>query len=505
MDMKPHTSAHATADDDVLVEQSNWMRWYLGAPGTVLGTVVGIVLVVVLKQVPVIYDMTEENSDFAEYFHGVGVLYFRALTCVTIPLAFINVAMCVSDMVASKMKRKLQLLLLTTFTTACALAQGLFWCYLFTGSFDSDGYMAPLANTSAVMAFQCPSLSGDASPATLRQDVATGALVCGSANDTNRTTEIFSFKDFPFSARSTGPRLLSFPSTIDEIKYMVNLVVPNNMASMLMENNVMGVVTVAIMFGIACGLTSRKDRDNRLEDILREFHAIFKTMLSYVIAVTPVAIIPLIAAPLLAHTHTVSADTPRLAAFLGTFLLAATGHCVIVLPLVLLVCTGTNPMRYMALMKEALVYGFSCSSSSKSVPVATRSMDGLAGNRNVARFAASIGTCINKSGGALYVCMALIWTFHNAGLGDQLTFVRLGVVSAVSLVASLAIPPVRTGGVAIVVSLFTFLSGVPITYSYSFLLVAECILDPLATVINLWGNVLVARIISFNSVSSSRS
>ncbi|ETV64297.1 hypothetical protein H257_18797 [Aphanomyces astaci] len=498
MEPKPRHTYDLVNDPAQSMEQSKWVKWYLGAPGTVLGTVVGIVVVLVLEQIPALHEFANANLEFADQIHFIGRIYFRALTCVTIPLAFLNVTMCISDLVASQMRRKVLLVALTLFTTTCALAQGLFWCHFFASSFDGHAYLGGLPEADVTI--QCPSRSsGNAPPALLQHDPSTGALSCVQSNFEGGYAN-FSTTSLPFEPNFPETYVKWFPSSIAEILNLINLVVPDNMTTMVMDNNVLGVVTFSLLFGVACGVRSRQDKDNRLVDILRELHAIFKTMLSYVVAVTPVAIIALIAAPLLAHTHTLAVDGPRLAAFLGTFVLAAIIHCFVVLPLILIVSTRTNPFRFFGLMKDALIYGFSCSSSRKSTPVASRSMDSLEGNRNVARFATSIGTCINKSGGALYVCMALIWTFRNAGLGSLLTYSKLGVVGVLSVIGSLAIPPVRTGGVAIVVTFFTYLSGVPITYSYSFLLVAECILDPLTTVINLWGNLLVARIASFNSV-----
>ncbi|KAF0686190.1 Aste57867_21976 [Aphanomyces stellatus] len=480
-------------DHEGLVDRSKWISWYLGAPGTLFGTVVGIVLVLCLQQVPSIAQYARENAGFGDYFHAFGALYFRALSCVTIPLAFVNVTMCVADIVASKMKLKLRLLSLTCVATVLAIGQGALWCHFFSQHFNGSPYIlsgSVHGSSIADLEFACPN-----STAMLLQNSTTNELYCGSGAPS--TTEFVTTSPL-WALRPSVVQILNFADAFDEITNAIYLLIPDNMVSMLENNNVVGLATLAILFGIAFGVSSRRNKgDYRPVDILRELHAIFKTMLAYVTAVTPIAIMPLFAAPLLAGTHSVSVDGPRLLVFLGTFLLAGAIHCLIVLPVLLVVFTGTNPYRFFKTVKDALFYGFSCSSSSKSVPVATRSMDTLSGNRNVARLSASIGTCINKSGGALYVSMALVWTFRNAGLYAEVTFVKMCVICVLSFVASLAIPPVRTGGVAIVISLFTFLSGVPITYSYSFLLVAECLLDPLATVMNLWGNLLVARITSF--------
>ncbi|KAF0684961.1 Aste57867_23084 [Aphanomyces stellatus] len=507
---KPTTSS-ATDDDESA--SSKWLSWYLGAGGTFAGSVVGFAIVYGVTSIPSFQNWLKSLQDpyfLGDTMHTIGVLYFRALNLVTLPLAFLNVALSVADMVTSKrmFRVRWKLLGLTALTTILAIAQAVVWSSLFAHHFNGSPYIYDWGkSTTPLFQYDCPGETGKV----LLMDNSTGNLVCRVPDYTGPYTSDDDVRRFNMSdkthivdvRKAGGYYLAELRPRQADLENTLHALFPNNMTDIFYANNVVGLVLLAIVFGLAAGFSVKQSKSVRkagnIVDILRELHTIMKTMLTYVITVTPIALVPLFAGPLIVGTHSVEKDVPRLCYFMLTLVLTGVLHMLVVLPLLLIVTTRTNPWRYFSVVRDALTYAFACSSSSKSLPVALRFMDGSGGNRNVSRFAASIGTGINKNGAAVYILLAVFWTYRNGGLWDELTPLRQFLICIGAFVGSMAVAPVRSGGVSVVLCVFAYTSNVPTPYSYSFLIMIECLMDPLSTVMNLWGNIVVARIVAHNA------
>ncbi|RHY97825.1 hypothetical protein DYB37_008662 [Aphanomyces astaci] len=524
--LPPHRPTHAVVSDaDAAASiaaqpketSQRWLNWYMGAPGTFVGTLVGLCIVEGVRVAPAVKRSSQAVMyDIGDAVHTVGALYFRALTFMTLPLAFLTIALSVADMMMSKrmFRVRWKLVGLTLLTTLLAIGQALVAAWLLGSRLDStksyEFVMGQATNTTPVVAWQCPNVTHPADGLRTTILVAhnvTNDLQCvpswgpvnGSALD-ERLFLVTGIASSMFANRTAGQ--FTFDSMSAEIiNTLVNLS-PSNMMDMVLSNNVVGLVVFAVFFGQAAAIASSPASD-LLDPIqfMRELHAIFKTMLSYVVTCTPLAIVPLFAGPFLTGTQTARDDFPRLGYFILAFAATCTVHVVVVLPAVLFLCTRTNPYKYLYLVRGALVFGLGCSSSSTSLPLAIRLMDGTNScDRNIARFAGSIGTGINKNGAAMYIVLALVWTIRNAGIDTDLSVLKYGILSACALVASLAVAPVRTGGLAVVLCVFRQVTGLDIVpYSLSFMVIAECIVDPMSTVVNLWGNLVVSRIVAHRS------
>ncbi|ETW05853.1 hypothetical protein H310_03514 [Aphanomyces invadans] len=492
-------------------KSSRWVNWYMGAPGTLVGTLLGLCCVEGVRALPFVKALSSRTMyEVGDAVHTVGALYFRALTLMTLPLAFLTVALSVADMMTSKRMFKIRwkIVGLTLLTTLLAIAQAFVAAWLLGPRIDSNNAFNywGLNNNTPMVLWRCPNLTNPDGQRTnvLVLDNATNELRCERtwAGSVNGST--FDSRLFLMTSVSGGTYVFKraerfqFSSMADEIINTISNLAPINMMDIVLSNNVVGLVVFAIAFGQAAAFANGHVVYVEPIQLMRELHAIFKTMLSYVVTCTPVAIIPLFAGPFLTGTQTAQDDFPRLGFFVLAFTALCAVHMLVVLPAILFCFTGTNPYKYLFLVKDALAYGISCSSSSTSLPVAIRLMDGTnACDRNIARFTGSIGTGINKNGGAAYIVMALVWTIRNAGLSADLTTLKFGLMCACALVASLAVAPVRTGGLAVVLCVFRQLTGLNIVpFSLSVMVVAECIIDPLSTVVNLWGNLVVSRIVA---------
>ncbi|OQR93591.1 hypothetical protein ACHHYP_02440 [Achlya hypogyna] len=482
-------SLRVESSSGVNEKTSRLLHWFLGAPGILGGTAVALAIVYAVVSTAGDANVAVVFHDHAKYTYAVGCLFFRALTCVVVPKIVSDVALACADVVrAHRMFHvRRRVVVLAILTTLLAVVQAMFWGTLFSSYFTGQKYTFH----PAALGLNCPWTTNSTSPTVLVWDQSRNALVC----DVSSTPTSFLISDDVFQVRLADiKRWKVYASAGTEIQALVHRLFPSNIVLAITRNDVVSVVLFAIALGVALGVYDEDSgSENRIVKVLRELNGVMETMISYVVTVTPIALIPLIVGPLISGTHNYDAFT-QLGYFLVAYLAACIMHVCVVLPLLLLLSTCGSPVRFAGFAKEALLYGLACSSSRKSLPVAMRALDKHVAQPKAARFGVIVGTSLNRNGAAIYITLSLVWIFFNAGLQDRFTPVKLVLVGVCSVVCSVAVAPVRSGGVAIVVSLWAMLSGIPTPYAYSLLLVAECIMDPIATTLNMAGNLVVAFI-----------
>ncbi|EQC26724.1 hypothetical protein SDRG_15453 [Saprolegnia diclina VS20] len=479
--------------------KSRYVHWFLGAPGTLLGTL--IALGIVFGVVEAAGDDTNFGvvyHDHAKYTYAAGCLFLRALTCIVVPKIVLDVALSCADVVRARrmFQFRRRIVGLALLTTLLASAQALAWGLLLGHQFRGT----PYTFHSAALGFACPHLESSNTTTALASVVVVdkGTLACKPQGK----IASFGIADDVFNIRNDIKRWTTYASVGDEVQSVVRRLVPDNVALALLHGDVSGAVAFAIVLGIALGVYDDADEaaagstsENRIVKVLRELNAIFEIMMGYVVTTTPIALIPLIVGPLISGTHGY-ADFARLGYFALAYLAAIATHGLLVLPTVLVLSTCTNPLRWFQRVRHALLYGLACSSSRQSLPLTMRALDKHVRTPQAARFGVVVGTTLNRNGTSIYISLSLVWLFYNAGLEDRLTPIKAGLILLFGVLGSVAAAPVRSGGIAIVVSFWAMLSGIPTPYAYSLLLVAECLMDPLATMINMAGNLVVAHIVA---------
>ncbi|OQR93575.1 dicarboxylate/amino acid:cation (Na or H) symporter (DAACS) family protein [Achlya hypogyna] len=485
---KPDAGVYGDDEYDEFKDEktSRWLNWFNGAPGILLGTAVALGLFALVEAVPSL------KATLATYIVGkntyyIGVLYFRAMTCVGVPLAFTSIALSVAAIVhAPKMVFvRVKMVWLIFVSTLLATIQGMVWIWFFRDEIEGSEFVY----REGLLTILCPNSTKLVLP-----NGPAGTLTCMDAPSTAATA--FLIGDDIFKIMSKISRYTHYRSNSSQVVHLISDFAPNNVFNALFNNDVVAIVAFAVAFGVATGMLSRSESGNIVMKVLREFNLLLQTMSGYVAASTPVAIIPLILAPLLAGTHTMNLDMLRLAYYLIAYAGVSLLHVGVVLPLILVLHARGNPYMYFWRLKDAATYALGCSSSLKALPVTMRCVDREVSNPGIARFSLSVGTILNKNGAAIYLSMAFMWIFVNGGLSKELTGTTVGVMVVCSLVGSTAVAPIRTGGVGIVVCLYTFVTGLPIPFAFAFLLVGEFLIDPIATITNIAGNVVVAYVIA---------
>ncbi|KAF0697980.1 Aste57867_11362 [Aphanomyces stellatus] len=501
---RPHGATHGAGDRRLSEAESRWKHYYLGAPGTLLGAALGLLLGFILTREPILTKLKKYDTDYnrvaRDMLLQLGVLWLRAVMCVMLPLTILNLTLVTAEIAATRRWSHIgwRAVALSCLTSLLVVTQGMTVGQFFSSYFAGQKYYFRLPPFT----FKCPTSPKDM----LLVAAKTNELYCGPTNVTSWPAISFLLNDTT-TVLQVAPglkRFVDYGSSINEV--ISTLFYTPNFPNAASNTNLVTLVLFAFTFGICAGTYTKHAKREQLFNLLRELVSIFEIMTKWITTVTPFAIVFLIAGPIYAGTHnpflgTTAAfpqgnDLVHLMWFILAYVAVSLFHALVVLPALLLVCTCTNPLKLLWQMKEALIYAFGTASSRKSLPV-LRSNYSRAMGRSlpISRFLLEMGASLNKSGGALYICLALVWLFYNAGLEDYFTPTKMALAAVLSTLGSYLVAPVRNGGIVVVIGAFAMLTGLPTPYAFNFLLLTECIIDPIATVLNAWTNVVVTRVV----------
>ncbi len=260
--------------------------------------------------------------------------------------------------------------------------------------------------------------------------------------------------------------------------------VPDSLLRPFVENRVLGVVLIALAFGIASrGLTGARRR--LAEELVGLGFSTILTILSWVIAIVPFAVFGKVASIIGSHGF-----QPFVA--LGKFVLAVLLALALQAGYYLLRVSLGSWVRPRALLRgtrDALVMAFSTGSSTVTMPVTyERLQSGVGLRQQSASLGALVGSNFNNDGTALYEAMAAL--FIAQLLGIELSVLQQLLVVLTSIVASVGAAGIPEAGLVTMTLVFSAVK-LPIEY-IALLLTVDWFLDRCRTMINVLGDMTVA-------------
>uniref|UniRef100_B8HUF0 Sodium:dicarboxylate symporter n=1 Tax=Cyanothece sp. (strain PCC 7425 / ATCC 29141) TaxID=395961 RepID=B8HUF0_CYAP4 len=270
--------------------------------------------------------------------------------------------------------------------------------------------------------------------------------------------------------------------------------VPESIFKPLLENNVLQLILVALIFGIALrGFKSEQIEQGQSDYVAIEqgataLLAVVVKILNWVIVLIPLAVFGVVA-----RTVALSGFAPFKS--LAALILA------VVLALMLQACyylvrvqlgSWVNPIHFLAGGSDALITAFSTSSSTITMPITFRVLQEKVGLReSSASLGALVGSNFNNDGTALYEAMAALFVAQLLGLhlnlGQQL------IVVITSIFASVGAAGIPNAGLVTLTLVFTSV-GLPTQY-IALLITVDWFLDRCRTAINVMGDMTVSALL----------
>jgi DAACS family dicarboxylate/amino acid:cation (Na+ or H+) symporter len=260
--------------------------------------------------------------------------------------------------------------------------------------------------------------------------------------------------------------------------------VPGSLLAPFVDNKVIGVVLIAVTFGVAARSLTGSERKLAGELVELGFSLVLK-VLAWVIALVPLAVFGKVAS-------IVGTSGFRPFVALGWFVAA------VILALGLQACfylarirlgSWVRPLELLRGMRDPLVMAFSTASSTMTMPLTYERLRARVGlSDRSASLGALVGSNFNNDGTALYEAMAALFVAQM--LGVELTLADQVLVILTSVVASVGAAGIPEAGLVTMTLVF---SAVHLPPEYiALLLTVDWLLDRCRTTINVLGDVNVA-------------
>ncbi len=256
----------------------------------------------------------------------------------------------------------------------------------------------------------------------------------------------------------------------------------------LVNLNIIGIVTSAILLGLAMVITLKPE--SPVFSIVRDLNQIIMTVLSWIIRLLPIGIFAIIFDFSLRLSISDEFSQDFLTQLLQ-FSVLVTGltlfHGFVILPLVAWMTTGQHPVRLVRSIAQPLLVAFSTSSSAATLPVSMKTaQEKLGVSQSVSSFVLPLGATMNMDGTALFEAVAAIFLAYLYGIElSTLMVITVFLMAMISSIGAPGMPTASMSGMQIVL----LAVGIPLE-AIAILLIIERPLDTFRTTVNVQGDLI---------------
>ena len=263
---------------------------------------------------------------------------------------------------------------------------------------------------------------------------------------------------------------------------------PNNIFGAFVENNMLGIVFISILFGIALNLTD--DLTGGLSKTFERLNIVFLKIVLLIMSFAPVGVFCLIGSYVMAKGLNVFGD---LAQYVLLLVFVLVFHLTFTYSLILKVFANLNPFKFFKKMRNVALFAFSTSSSAATIPVTLKTVsDDLGVKKDVASFVVPVGATINMDGTAIMQGLATMFIASTVGVDLSLT--QYGQIILLAMVTSIGTAAVPSAG-TVTLALILGSVGLPLD-AIGLILAVDRILDMIRTSVNVCGDAAVSCIVA---------
>lgn len=280
------------------------------------------------------------------------------------------------------------------------------------------------------------------------------------------------------------PIVLGGPSYFE---YLIQ-VVPSNIVQPFVQNHVIGVMIIALLFSTAV-LTLPHEHRSILHGFFSALFATVMKLTRWIVAIMPLAVGAFVV--LFFRDLRGGLDAQSIALYLATVVGANLVQGLIILP-ALLKWHGVSPWRLAQAMSPALSLAFFSKSSSASIPTAIQCATERAGiSAKTANMTLPLCTTINMNGCAAFILATVLFVSMSQGMQwSLLEMLGWVVIATVAAVGNAGIPM----GCYFLASAILASLNVPLQL-LGVILPFYALIDMLETAINVWSDSCVTAIV----------
>ena len=263
---------------------------------------------------------------------------------------------------------------------------------------------------------------------------------------------------------------------------------PNNIFGSFIENNMLGIVFISILFGISLNLTD--DLTDGLSKTFERFNIVFLKIVLLVMSFAPIGVFCLMGSYVMSKGLNIFGD---LAQYVLLLIFVLAFHLIVTYSLILKSFANLNPLVFYRKMKNVALFAFSTSSSAATIPVTLKTVtEDLGVKKDVSSFVVPVGATINMDGTAIMQGLATM--FIASTVGVDLTLIQYGQIVLLAIVTSIGTAAVPSAG-TITLALILGSLGLPLD-AIGLILAVDRILDMIRTAVNVCGDAAVSCIVA---------
>ena len=263
---------------------------------------------------------------------------------------------------------------------------------------------------------------------------------------------------------------------------------PNNIFRSLSDGNIIHLLIFAVLIGISAARI--KNKIKTFIQYFFDFNDVINELVKLIISFTPIAVFCILAKTF----STQGVETiMSLAGYFFTVVFVLIFHFLFSFSILIKSFTALDPIKFFQNLKDVVIFTFSTSSSSASIPFTLKAAEEKYGiDKSISTFTVPLGATINMDGTAIMQGCA---TFFLASLyGIDLGINEILTIVITATIASIGTAGIPSAGIIMLTVIFTQI-GIPLE-GITLLLGVDRLLDMMRTSVNVSGDLCVSCVIA---------
>lgn len=267
-------------------------------------------------------------------------------------------------------------------------------------------------------------------------------------------------------------------------------IIPENPLNALASSEMLPVIIVGVIMGFI--LFKLNNKTPTLNNLFKELNKIMIAMTGIVLKFAPFGIFCLMARTF----GTLGLENIfSLTKYMNCVVFVLLIQLFVVYPIILLILTKVNPLRFYRKFISVMFFAFSTLSSNATIPLNMHKLEDMGVSHVVSSFTVPLGATINKNGTLIMQSVATMFAAQYCGM-DLGTSAILTTVFTLIL-ASSSTPSVPFSGLATLTLVFTSI-GIPLEM-IGLLVGIDHILDTFRTAVNITGDAICTIVVDFKN------
>ena len=263
---------------------------------------------------------------------------------------------------------------------------------------------------------------------------------------------------------------------------------PNNIFKSMVDGNIIHLLIFSILIGISASRI--KEKIKTYIKYVHEFNEVINELVRIIISFTPLAVFCILSKTF--ATQGLDTLMPLMGYFM-TVVAVLLLHFFITFSLLLKIFTRLDPIIFYRNIKDVLVFTFSTSSSSASIPFTLKTANEKCGvDKSISTFSIPLGATINMDGTAIMQGCATFFLASLYGIDLGMPEILTIVITATN--ASIGTAGIPSAGIIMLTVIFTQI-GIPLE-GITLLLGVDRLLDMMRTSINVSGDLCISCIVA---------